>query len=253
MGNDGKYQTRVALIVYSIALIASSSFFINPYLFYQQPYQCNGVQSAHCTQHVCSLPLAQRQQYLTSPQINSLGNNHPSYFCGGIGTVLFMEEGILVGASVGILIAIFFSDTIGRRKLMLTLLVIALVGIALTVLVPSPWIKFIGLVLWGSGSQVTFAVSLTILIDSVADECAPMVYTKFSCGLAIGGILNVLLFYFVKNWIYILVFYYALIYAIILIAFFFLVESPPIEIVSHNKDPRESYNAFMRIARVNKK
>ena len=43
VGKDGAYQTRLSIIVYFLALIASSSFFINPYLFYQQPYLCNGV------------------------------------------------------------------------------------------------------------------------------------------------------------------------------------------------------------------
>ena len=136
--NDGKYQQRISLIIYTISMLAASSFYINPYLFYQQPYQCNGVQSTHCTQHVCSLPLTQRQQYLTPPMISSLGNLDQTYFCGGISTVLFMEEGILLGAFLGVLIAVLFSDMIGRRKTMLISMGIAIIGIILTVFVPLP-------------------------------------------------------------------------------------------------------------------
>ena len=38
---------------------------------------------------------------------------------------------------------------------------------------------------------------------------------------------------------------------VVTIAFFFYVESPPIEIVSHSKDAKSAYEAFMRIADKN--
>ena len=219
-------------------MLAASSFFINPYLFYQQPYLCNGVQSTHCTQHVCSLPLAQRQQYLAHPMISSLGNNNPIYFCNGINTVLFMEEGILLGTFLGVIFAVLFSDIVGRRKTILMSLGIPIIGILLTVFVQLPLIRFIGLVLWGSGSQVTFGIGITILLDSTDYRTSGMIFTIFAACVAIGGLVNVLLFFLLKNWILVLLFYYALTYAITFLTFFFFVESPPIEIISHNSDPR---------------
>ena len=62
--------------------------------------------------------------------------------------------------------------------------------------------------------------------------------TGFIACYSLGGITNVLLFYFVKNWVYVLVFYYILGYAIAGVVFFLFVESPPIEIISHSKNPR---------------
>ena len=167
-----------------------------------------------------------------------MGNNNPTYFCKGISTVLFMEEGILVGASLGIIIGVMFSDIVGRRKTMLVAIGLSLLGVIITVVGVAPWLKFIGLVLWGSGADITFGVSLTILLDSSANENSAITLTVFAASYAIGGIINVLLFYFLKDWILVLLFYYLLAYAIALITFFCFVESPPIEIISHNSDPR---------------
>ena len=136
------------------------------------------------------------------------------------------------------LIAVLFSDMVGRRKTMLISMGMAIIGVLLTVFVPLPWIRFIGLVLWGSGSQVTFGVSVTILLDSIDYRTSGMIFTKFAACVAIGGLINVLLFFLIKNWIFVLLFYYALVYTITFITFYFFVESPPIEIISHNTDPR---------------
>jgi hypothetical protein len=62
------------LIFIAASLVGSSTFFVNAYLFYQQPFSCNGVQSPSCTQHVCTLPLGQQQQYLPPQEISTLGN-----------------------------------------------------------------------------------------------------------------------------------------------------------------------------------
>ena len=56
VGNRGTYQTVTLTIIYLINFIGSSVFFINPYLFYQQTFICNGNQSSHCTNYVCGLP-----------------------------------------------------------------------------------------------------------------------------------------------------------------------------------------------------
>jgi hypothetical protein len=63
VGSEGAYQRHTICIFVLIGLIASSTFFINTYLFYQQQYVCNGHQSSHCDTYVCSLPYSQRKQY----------------------------------------------------------------------------------------------------------------------------------------------------------------------------------------------
>ena len=149
-----------------------------------------------------------------------------------------MEEGILVGASLGIIVGVMFSDIVGRRKTLLVAIGLGLLGVIITVVGVTPWLKFIGLVFWGSAADITFGMSLTILLDSSATENSPITLTVFTASYAIGGIVNVLLFYFLKDWILVLLFYYLLAYAVALITSFFFVESTPMEIISHNSDPR---------------
>ena len=147
----------------------------------------------------------------------------------------------MVGAFMGVLLAALFSDVIGRRKTMLISMAMAIAGVLLTVFIPFPWVKFIGLALWGSGSQVTLGVNITIILDNFDYKVAGILFTIFAACVAIGSLANVLLFFLIKNWVSILLFYYAVAYILTLIAFFFFVESPPIEIISHNTDPRLSF------------
>ena len=62
---------------------------------------------------------------------------------------------------------------------------------------------------------------------------------------------NPVIFYLCRDWVYILIFFYGLGFLLTAVAFYLYVESPSLEIISHNDDPQESYEAFMRIARRN--
>ena len=63
VGNKGRYQTLALLIILINCIISVATFFVNPYLFYQKNYNCHGVVSSRCTNHVCSLPPSQRGPY----------------------------------------------------------------------------------------------------------------------------------------------------------------------------------------------
>ena len=79
-------------------------------------------------------------------------------------------SGILIGASLGILIVLFFSDFLGRRKTMLMALVMSVLGIIMTMVGPMSESRFIGLVLWGAGADISVIISLTIISDFVSLE-----------------------------------------------------------------------------------
>ena len=70
-----------------------------------------------------------------------------------------MQEGLLVGGSVGVVVVGIFSDAIGRRKTILSSMVMAYVGIVLTLLVPTIELKVTGLLMWGAGADISFAVA----------------------------------------------------------------------------------------------
>jgi len=48
-----------------------------------------------------------------------------------------MQEGLLVGGSLGVVAVVIFSDAIGRRKTILSSMIMAFFGILLTLIVPS--------------------------------------------------------------------------------------------------------------------
>ena len=62
---------------------------------------------------------------------------------------------------------------------------------------------------------------------------------------------NPVVFLLFRNWLYVLIFFYGLGFLLTALSFYFYVESPPLEIISHNENPQEAYEAFMRIARRN--
>lgn len=168
VGNNGLYQKVALLIILGICTIGSSSFFVNTYLFYQNPYLCNGVQSAQCTQHVCSLPPEKRVNYESPQAIYSLGNEKSHYFCSGEGTVTFMQEGLLFGGSIGVVAVVLFSDAIGRKMTILASMIMAFFGILISILAPLTSVKFLGLLMWGAGADISFAIAASSITEVVA-------------------------------------------------------------------------------------
>ena len=154
---------------------------------------------------------------------------------------------------MGILIILLITDMLGRRLTLLYSMIMAFVGILITALAPIVEIKFIGLVIWGSGADIAYAIMITYISDIVAEDDRPVLFTKFMAAYSIGSIANVAFFYFLKDWVTVLLLYYSLSYVVVIIAFYFYVENPPLEIIAHYDDPRESYKAFMRMARKNEK
>ena len=62
-------------------------------------------------------------------------------------------------------------------------------------------------------------------------------FTLYTVGYAVGTLANVTFFYLFASWTEMLIYYYLVLFTALLISFYFFVESPPIEIISHNKDP----------------
>lgn len=157
-----------------------------------------------------------------------MANDNKNYFCSQSGTVLFLEEGLLIGASVGILPVILFSDAIGRRKTVFYSLIMSCVGILVTLLFSIVELQFIGLVLWGAGADIAFAVAASSITELVSEEERAKSYTWFAFAFSTGSVANAILFYFVSNYKYVTYIYYGLGFLICTIAFYVYVESPPI-------------------------
>ena len=168
VGNNGKYQIKAMMIFFMIALLGASTFFVSTYLFYQQPYLCNGVQSTACSKHVCSLPPSQRTQYQSPHIISTLGNQNTNFNCQSINSVTTMIEAILLGGSIGLFLGVVVADYLGRKNTVLFSLLAALLGNIVVLVFSNIKIKCIGLFLWGLGAEVSFTVSASYITEIVA-------------------------------------------------------------------------------------
>jgi MFS family permease len=170
VGNEGPYQRKAMCIFVLIGIVTTSTFFVNPYLFYQQPYICRGQQSSSCNRYVCSLPPAQRKQFEAPITVTTLGNYRGDYMCDPISVVSTMNEVILIGAGLGVVVVLAISDALGKKKTVFYALIMAVVGVLITVLAPLSVLKDIGLVIWGAGADIAFAVAAGYITEVVSER-----------------------------------------------------------------------------------
>ena len=142
-----------------ISLLGSSTFFVNTYLFYQEPYICKGVSSTACTQYVCNLPPSQRLKHTSSTNIKTLANQNVNSNCQSASNVTTMMEALLLGAWVGLFLSLIISDYAGRKNTILSSMLMVVLGIILVLVFTNIYVRFIGLFLWGLGAEVSFTVS----------------------------------------------------------------------------------------------
>ena len=58
VGLEGSYQTILVVLLSVISYLAGGLMLIAPYLFYQDPYTCHGLNLSgqECTDYICSQP-----------------------------------------------------------------------------------------------------------------------------------------------------------------------------------------------------
>jgi MFS family permease len=83
--------------------------------------------------------------------------------------VTLMQEGTLIGGSIGVVLGVIFSDAIGRRTTILSSMVMALAGILISLTVPVIELRIVGLLMWGAGSDISFAVAASSITEIVAE------------------------------------------------------------------------------------
>lgn len=71
-------------------MISASTFFIVTYLFYQNNYVCNDYEG-DCNELVCSLPEAERANYLSLPVMKSLANFYGDMHCEKMVDIISMQ------------------------------------------------------------------------------------------------------------------------------------------------------------------
>ena len=77
----GPYQVRMIFFLTIINYLAGGLFIISPYLFYQDPYECEGMSKDACFEQVCTLSPLERESYIPPPSIKSIANHFGDYRC----------------------------------------------------------------------------------------------------------------------------------------------------------------------------
>lgn len=129
---------------------------------------------------------------------------------------------------MGVVAVVIFSDAIGRRLTILSSMIMAFVGILLTQLVPFVQVKFLGLLMWGAGADISFAVAASSITEIVAEENRAISYVGFIFAFTTGIILNPIIYYLLGNYLTVGYYYYGLGYLLLSIFFYKYVESPPL-------------------------
>ena len=76
-----------------------------------------------------------------------------------------MEEGVLIGAALGVVLVTLFSDFLGRIRSIKLGIILLIMAVLITLLGSVDWVRFIGFLLWGIGAQKVFLITLTLISD----------------------------------------------------------------------------------------
>lgn len=98
----------------------------------------------------------------------------------------------------------------------------------MTQLVPFAQVKFVGLLMWGAGADISFAVAASSITEIVAEENRATSYVGFIFAFTTGIILNPIIYYLLGNYLTVGYYYYGLGYLLLSILFYKYVESPPL-------------------------
>jgi hypothetical protein len=82
VGTIGKYQ-YITLIFWCISqYLCGGITLMIPFLLYQDPFNCpQAYPNQTCTEYVCSLPQAERTQYIPPQSMSTMANQFGDYRC----------------------------------------------------------------------------------------------------------------------------------------------------------------------------
>jgi amino acid transporter len=133
VGLEGKYQLTLTRIIFTITMLSGSTFFIVPFLFYQDEYVCNDY-DGDCNKMVCALPVNLRSKYLPNEIIKSLANYYGDMNCEKMDEITGMQQLFMIGICSGLIVMVIFVEFIGRKTavgLSLTLTIVSILMLLL--------------------------------------------------------------------------------------------------------------------------
>lgn len=156
---------------------------------------------------------------------------------------------MFVGIVAGFFGLTLFGDYVGRKRLMIINLFIAMTGLLITLFCVSLHMAAVGLFLITCGIQNAFNIAFNFISETIAEEKRDKL--EVSIQLFYGlGVLNVLWFWSVKHWrIIYIAFYLAPLTCVIIVFIFFIKDTPMCLITRYSSE--EALSIFHKIARMN--
>jgi MFS family permease len=150
--------------IFIVGMQASACFLVNPYLFYEQPFDC-APDIQDCKQHVCQLPLELRAPYTPAPDGRlSLANQFGDFRCEGASYVTLLNSSIIIGSVIGTFAAVLFTEWLGRKGTSVFSLIVSLVGLGL-VNISSQTAAVIGVFLYAGGLIIAYCTAFSFVTE----------------------------------------------------------------------------------------
>jgi MFS family permease len=201
---------------------------------------------------VCQKSPEERGPYIPSPSINTLGNKFGDYRCQDEKLELeFVMTMMYVGNVVGFLGLTLVGDLMGRKRLMIGNLFVALLGLLITMFCVSLPMAAVGLFLVTCGIQNSFNVCFYFISETMSDHQREMYEVLIQLFYGLGVLINVLWYYAVGDWQLIFgIFYFIPLVVVIVGMVKFIKDTPMCLIMRYTA--KKAHRAFRYIAKLNK-
>ncbi len=173
MGAFGAYQKVTLALLFLAACVCGQYTTITPFLFYEDDYSCTLIPQSFssCLDYVCSLPLAQRREYIPDSSMQTLASKFGDFRCSDeANTINIVILIMYVGLIFSYLLMSLFGDFFGRRTFVLIGALATILGTLFALFVKNLYLAAVGLLLGVFGVQVIYGISFNIISEIVKEE-----------------------------------------------------------------------------------
>lgn len=235
-GAFGQYQKAITFIWCIVGYLCGGLLLIIPFLYYQDPYVCpDKFPGDNCQEYVCSFSPSERVYFIPEKSMQTLANKFGDFRCPQeklqIDSLITLTY---VGTVVGFLLLSFVGDLLGRKRLMIICMTGVVIGLVITIFCESLVTAGIGLFIASVGVQNAFNICFYFISQTVSEDFREKASVAIQLFYGLGVLLNVLWYFWIKDWQMIFVLFYFLPAVASTIGIVIIVRDTPICLVMRN-------------------